>query len=116
MADLELITSTTLKELADAGSIRHAVVVADPDGYAITVKYGLTERVVQARRGHVRRFKTIDAAAKALKALGIVRVELDLSNLDASASLFANGHGASPGRKPSFRRTTVGGEHDFRNK
>ena len=80
MDDMELISSSTLKELAGAGSIQHTVVVEQPDGYAITVKYGLAKRVVQARRGHVRHFKTIDAAAKALKSLGIVRFELDMSN------------------------------------
>ncbi|KVE37261.1 MULTISPECIES: hypothetical protein [Burkholderia] len=108
MADRELITSTTLRELVDAGSIRHAVIVGEPQGFAIVVKYGLTERVVQARRGHVRRFKTIDAAAKTLHALGIVHAELDLSNLATPATLFADGHDEHDGR--AVLRRTAGGE------
>ncbi|MFP3709736.1 hypothetical protein SB783_37615 [Paraburkholderia sp. SIMBA_009] len=117
MADKELITSATLKELVDAGSIRHAVIVGEPQGFAIMVKYGLIERVVQARRGHVRRFKTIDAAAKTLHALGIVHAELDLSNLAVRETLFANGHDTFAGDQPAMRGTAVVGEqHDRRYK
>lgn len=108
MADKELITSTTLRELVEAGSIRHAVIVGEPQGFAIMVKYGLTERVVQARRGHVRRFKTIDAAAKTLQALGIVHAELDLSNLAIRETLFADGHDADDGSAVARRTAGVG--------
>lgn len=88
MPDLELISSSVLKELADTGAVHHAVIVAASDGFSITVKCGQeqqpAQRVVQARRGHVRRFKTIDAAAKALRGFGLMRAELDLSNLPQS--------------------------------
>ncbi|ODV41491.1 hypothetical protein AWV79_35570 [Cupriavidus sp. UYMMa02A] len=86
MPELELISSSTLKELADTGAVHDAVIVPASDGFFITVKCGqeqqAAQRVVQARRGHVRRFKTIDAAAKALRGFGLLRAELDLSRLE----------------------------------
>jgi hypothetical protein len=96
MANLELISSSVLKELADTGAVHHAVIVGASDGFSITVTCGreqqAAQRVVQARRGHVRRFKTIDAAAKALRGFGLMRAELDLSNFPQGdiASAHAN--------------------------
>jgi hypothetical protein len=79
----ELITSATLKQLAEAGSIEKAVVSPVEDGFAVSVNFGVAQSMVQAKRGHVRKWKTIDAAARTLHLLGLKLIEIDLSTFDA---------------------------------
>lgn len=88
--ELELISSAVLKELADTGAVRDAAIVPASNGFCIKVTCGpaqqAAQRVVQARRGHVRMFKTIDAAANALRGFGILRAVVDLSPGDLPAA------------------------------
>lgn len=77
----EMITTKVLKELAAAGSIRSVVLVGVPGGVAIRAQYGMIERTLQTDLGHVRVFRTVDAAAKFVRhSLKIARAELDLAN------------------------------------
>jgi hypothetical protein len=87
--ELELISSAVLKELADTGAVRDAAIVPASNGFCIKVTCGpaqqAAQRVVQAH-GHVRMFKTIDAAANALRGFGILRAVVDLSPGDLPAA------------------------------
>ncbi len=68
-----------LRELVEAGSVRSAAIIGLPGGYAVQVRYGMSDRALAARTGEVRVFAKIDAAAKTLRGLGVVKAELDLS-------------------------------------
>lgn len=69
----------TLRELVEAGSVRSAAIVGLPGGYAVQVRYGMSDRALAARTGEVRIFSKIDGAAKTLRGLGVVKAELDTS-------------------------------------
>ena len=68
-----------LRELVEAGSVRSAAIVGLPGGYAVQVRYGMSDRALAARTGDVRIFSKIDGAAKTLRSLGVVKAELDTS-------------------------------------
>ncbi len=75
----ETISTKTLPELVAAGSIRTVILVGVPEGVALKARYGLIEKSLRLDRGGVRVWKTLDAAAKFCRSLGIVKVELDLA-------------------------------------
>ena len=77
----------TLRELVEAGSVRSAAIVGLPGGYAVQVRYGMSDRALAARTGDVRIFAKIDAAAKTLKGLGVVKAELDTSGYSPGSVL-----------------------------
>lgn len=76
----DTITSSTLKELASAGAIANVRLVAQTDGFAVFVRCALSEKVLQAKRGHIRRFKSLERAVLFVRALGLSRVEVDITN------------------------------------
>ncbi len=80
VAEIELVGNPTLKELAAAGAISGIRLVGQSDGFALFVRYGMTEKVLQAKRGHIRRFKSLERAVGFVRALGIARVEVDVTN------------------------------------
>lgn len=80
MAESDEIATVTLREMASAGAISAVRLVAQSDGFALFVRYGLSEKVLKAKRGHVRRFKSLERAAMYVRKLGISRVEVDLTN------------------------------------
>ena len=76
-----------LRELVEAGSVRSAAIIGLPGGYAVQVRYGMSDRALAARTGEVRVFSKIDAAAKTLRDLGVVKAELDLSGYSPGSVL-----------------------------
>ena len=76
-----------LRELVEAGSVRSAAIIGLPGGYAVQVRYGMSDRALAARTGEVRVFAKIDAAAKTLRGLGVVKAELDLSGYSPGSLL-----------------------------
>ena len=76
-----------LRELVEAGSVRSAAIIGLPGGYAVQVRYGMSDRALAARTGEVRVFAKIDAAAKTLRDLGVVKAELDLSGYSPGSVL-----------------------------
>lgn len=78
---LETIREATLKELVHAQSVRSATVLGRPGGYAISVRYGLTERALATSRGGLRLF-TLNAAGKFLRDLGLAKFEVDASGYE----------------------------------
>ena len=82
MAD-DKISQTTLKTLVEADAIRSASVVGEASGFYITVKYGETEKVLTARAGNVRFFRSMDTVVDYLrKTIGIGRFNVDMVNYD----------------------------------
>lgn len=82
MAD-DKISQTTLKTLVEADAIRSASVVGEASGFYIAVKYGETEKVLTARAGNVRFFRSMDTVVEYLrKTIGIGRFNVDMANYD----------------------------------
>lgn len=76
----ELVTLKTLKELSSAGAVRAAHAIATNGGFAVQFTCGMMIRTLQAKRGNPRIFKTLDAAAKIVRGMGVARIDADLSN------------------------------------
>ena len=79
------IDHATLERLVEAGAVRGASIVGQPGGWGVVVQYGMTERVLAAKRGAVRIFRNFETMAKYLKNIGIVRYHVDASNFDPAA-------------------------------
>lgn len=77
---METIKMAVARALVAAGSVRGASVIGQPGGWAVVLRVGVAERVIEARSGHVRLFATLDAAARLLRELGIVRFDVDGAN------------------------------------
>ncbi len=78
---LDTIKEATLRELVQAQSVRAATVLGRPGGYAISVRYGMTERALATSRGELRLF-TLDTASKFLRDLGLPRFEVDATGYE----------------------------------
>ncbi|HQS59327.1 MAG: hypothetical protein B7Y56_13655 [Gallionellales bacterium 35-53-114] len=82
MAD-DKISQTTLKTLVEADAVRSASVVGESSGFYIAVKYGETEKVLTARTGNVRFFRSMDTVVDYLrKTIGIGRFNVEMGNYD----------------------------------
>lgn len=75
-----VIKLATARELIDAGSVRNAGLIGQPGGYAVLLRYGMQERVIGTKAGTPRIFSRLEAAAKLLRELGIVRFDVDAAN------------------------------------
>lgn len=99
MPEPAAIDHATLSRLAAAGLVRAALLVGRPGGWAVSVRFGLSEAVLAAQRsGKPRLFRRLDAAAAYLLGLGLPRFEVD-----------AAGHappppGARPDRAAALRK------------
>lgn len=78
---METIREATLRELVQAQAVRSAIALGRPGGYAITFRYGMTERALATSRGGLRLF-TLDAAGKFLRELGLPRFEVDATGYE----------------------------------
>lgn len=76
----DLVSLKTMKELSEAGTVRLAQAIGTDGGFAVQFTYGLTTKTLQAKRGHPRIFKTLDALAKTVRGLGVPRLEADLAD------------------------------------
>jgi len=77
------ISQTTLKTLVEADAIHSASVVGEASGFYIAVKYGETEKVLTARAGNVRFFRSMDTVVDYLrKTIGIGRFNVEMANYD----------------------------------
>lgn len=77
------ISQTTLKTLVEADAIHSASVVGEASGFYIAVKYGETEKVLTARAGNVRFFRSMDTVVDYLrKTIGIGRFSVEMANYD----------------------------------
>lgn len=81
----ETIDHVTLERLVEAGAVRGANIVGQPGGWGVVIQYGMTERVLAAKRGAVRIFRKFETLVGYLRDIGIVRYQVDATNFDAGA-------------------------------
>lgn len=85
MADT--IDHGTLSRLVEAGAVRGAHIVGQSGGWAVMVKYGMTERPLAAQRSRqVRLFRKLETLVSYLKALGIARFDVDAANYEMNTA------------------------------
>jgi hypothetical protein len=105
------VPPSTLKELVAAQALQAATVVGDAGGYHLLVRYGRLERVVAARTREgalkPRLFRSLDAAARFLRGIGIVRYEVDAANFRESPA-----RPRRPDRAEALRRVHEAAAHD----
>ncbi len=110
MAD-DKISQTTLISLVEADAIRSASVVGEASGFYIAVKYGETEKVLTARTGKIRFFRSMDTVVDYLrKTIGIGRFNVDMDNYDPEQMKDAGRK--RPDRKEAMKKVNQAVEHD----
>ncbi|KQU85335.1 hypothetical protein ASC78_08255 [Variovorax sp. Root318D1] len=80
MATDTLIKGESLKEMLSVGASVDVTISAESDTYVVLIGAGLTQRLLQAKRGHVRRFRTLDSAAQFLSKLGCRHAAIDMAH------------------------------------
>lgn len=74
-----MIDTPVLRQLIRAGKAGTLVAKGVPGGFVLALREGLDEQLLEAQRGHARKFKRLEAVASYLKNLGAQEfaVELD---------------------------------------
>lgn len=110
MAD-DKISQTTLKTLVEADAVRSASVVGEASGFYIAIKYGETEKVLTARTGKVRFFRSMDTVVDYLrKTIGIGHFNVDMANYDPEQMKDAGRK--RPDRKEAMKKVNQAVERD----
>jgi len=105
------IDHATLARLAEADLLRAAQLVGQAGGWALSVKFGVAERLLSAQRtGKVRLFRKLETAVEYLRGLGIVRFEVDSAGYNAEVAKAAR---QRPDRAEALRKVH-GSAHDKR--
>lgn len=65
-----VIDTPLLRQLLRAGKAGSLVAKGVPGGFVLAMREGLDEQLLEAQRGHARRFKRLEAVASYLKELG----------------------------------------------
>ena len=82
---VDTIDHVTLKRLVEAGAVRGTSIVGQAGGWGVVIQYGMTERVLAAKRGAVRIFRKFETLVGYLKGVGIVRFDVDAANWDTDS-------------------------------
>jgi len=105
----ETIDHAMLKRLAEADLIRSAQLVGQAGGWALSVKFGVAERLLTAQRtGKIRLFRQLGTAVEYLRCLGVVRFEVDSSGYNVEVAKAAR---TRPDRAEALR-SIHGAAHD----
>jgi hypothetical protein len=81
----DTIDHISLERLVEAGAVRGASIVGQPGGWGVVIQYGMTERVLAAKRGAMRIFRKFETLVSYLKSLGIAKYQVDASHFDPAA-------------------------------
>jgi hypothetical protein len=105
----QTIDHSTLSRLVEAGAICAASVIGQADGWALSVKYGVSERYLAAQRsGKLRLFRKLETVTLYLKNLGISHFDVDASGYDATI----NSQHKRPDRAEALKRAHEAADHD----
>ncbi len=110
----EIITHTTLRELAAAGAIHEAAAVAQGSRWSLVVRYGGIERVLAARKTkQPRSWAHLDSLVRYLAEIGIHQFTTDARNYDPDQP-----GQKRPDRSEALRQAHEAAEYDrwFREK
>lgn len=85
------ISLATLRELASSGAIRSYVLLGQVGGYTLSVRYGMTEQLLIAKRGEPRLFAKIETAFDLLRSLKVSNVEVSIAGYEAKSRPYRKG-------------------------
>ena len=106
---IETIDHTTLSRLVEAGAVRGAHIVGQSGGWAVLVKFGLSERPLAAQRSRqVRLFRKFETLVAYLKGVGIARFDVDATSYDATTLTAAR----RPDRADALKRAHEAAAYD----
>lgn len=74
---VDTVNTKILRELVRTGSVQRVRVVADGDRFRLILQYGDEEHMLEAAKGHTRRFRALDSVASYLLGIGIADFEVD---------------------------------------
>lgn len=74
-----VIDTPLLRQLLRSGKAGELVAKGVPGGFVLAMREGLDEQLLEAQRGHARRFKRLEAVASYLKELGAHDFAVELS-------------------------------------
>lgn len=103
------IDHNTLAHLIEAGAVLGADIVGQPGGWRIVVKYGVSERMLAARRGAVRVFKRFETLVTYLKELGIAEYRVNAADYDPAS---AKAHKMRPDASERLKRAHEAAAYD----
>ena len=105
----ETIDHGTLARLVEAGAVRGAHIIGQKGGWAVLVKYGMTERSLAAQRSRqVRVWRKFETLVGYLRGIGIARFDVDAVNYDPDLLQATK----RPDRAEALRRTHAAATHD----
>jgi hypothetical protein len=105
----ETIDHGTLARLVEAGAVRGAHIIGQSGGWAVLVKYGMTERALAAQRSRqVRLFRKFETLVSYLKDLGIARFDVDAAAYDPDTLKTTR----RPDRTEALKRAHEAAAHD----
>lgn len=82
----ETIDHGTLSRLVEAGAVRGAHIIGQAGGWAVLVRYGMTERPLAAQRSRqVRLFRKMETLVSYLRDIGIAKFDVDAANYTPDA-------------------------------
>jgi len=83
----ETIDGKSVRGLIEGRAIKSALVLGQPGGYAVVIRYGTQARAVAAQRSRrMRLWRNLNTAAAYVQSeLGVERFEVDMRALDISA-------------------------------
>lgn len=73
------IDAKLLRQLLQAGKAGRLVARGIPGGFILSMTEGLGDQVLEAQRGHPRKFKRLDAVASFLQGIGGSEFHVDLA-------------------------------------
>ncbi|MCW5233523.1 antitoxin PaaA2 family protein [Verminephrobacter eiseniae] len=104
----EMIDHGTLCRLVKAGAVSGAHIVGQRGGWAVLVKYGMTERPLAAQRSRqVRLFRGFETLVSYLKGVGIARFDVDAANFDPQTT-----RPSRPDRSDALKRAHEAAAYD----
>ncbi|RWI14082.1 hypothetical protein [Mesorhizobium sp.] len=105
----DIIDGKAVKSLVDAQAIQGAVVLGQPGGWAVLVRYGAMERAISAQRARrPRLWRNLNTAAAFVREeLGVPRFEVDTADYDPDAV-----ERKRPDQAERLRRQREAAEHD----
>jgi len=74
-----------LRQLLHTGRAGSLVAKGIPGGFVLTMRDGLEEQVLEAQRGHPRKFRRLETVASYLQGLGAREFTVDLGQWNSTA-------------------------------
>lgn len=80
-----VLDTPLLRQLVRAGKAGELVARGVPGGFLLAMREGLEEQLLEAQRGHPRKFKRLETVASYLHTLGATQFAVELAQWDQNA-------------------------------